>query len=397
MKIKYFLMMSCFTLVIHHSFFLFEATADEPKAKMQAAQYRHEQIVIPAASADEPVRKQFSFELAAAYLENGATAWMKQRKCISCHTNAIYMTTRPALTKRLGKPSGQMRAFYIGQLEKFETEEKAKQVAKRDKQKPKPEPKLRPTQIAYLAAGLAAWDAHVTKELTPETERALRLMFRYQSDDGSWGNEDCWPPLESSHYHATTVAAIAAAEAPGWLADIQRNQGEKKYLAAGVEKMKSFLRQQEPPHDYARLLLLHTSNHMSGLISPTRRKELIAMVLKHQLADGGWSLRTFAAPEEWGSGNREKKLRAESEFDKPASDGHQTGLVLLALRGAGLPADDLRIRRGVRWLLSNQRESGRWWTRSLNTDRFHFITYSGTAYPLLALEKCGAIEQPVSK
>ena len=39
----------------------------------------------------------------------------------------------------------------------------------------------------------------------------------------------------------------------------------------------------------------------------------------------------------------------------------------------------------------NQRESGRWWTRSLNNDSSHFITYSGTAYPLLALGLCGEL------
>ena len=45
----------------------------------------------------------------------------------------------------------------------------------------------------------------------------------------------------------------------------------------------------------------------------------------------------------------------------------------------------------MQWLLTNQRSSGRWWTRSLNRDGYQFITYSGTAYPLLALELCGKL------
>ena len=61
------------------------------------------------------------------------------------------------------------------------------------------------------------------------------------------------------------------------------------------------------------------------------------------------------------------------------------------LREAGIPADDPRVQKGVAWLLANQRASGRWWTRSLNTDTYHFITYSGTAYPLLALDLCDAL------
>jgi len=66
-------------------------------------------------------------------------------------------------------------------------------------------------------------------------------------------------------------------------------------------------------------------------------------------------------------------------------------LALLVLRDAGLGIKNKRIRKGVAWLLKNQRESGRWWTRSLNTDSYHFITYSGSCYPLAALAKCGVL------
>ena len=61
------------------------------------------------------------------------------------------------------------------------------------------------------------------------------------------------------------------------------------------------------------------------------------------------------------------------------------------VRCGGVPAGGQGIQAAVKGLLANQRESGRWWTRSLNTDRYHFIPYSGTAYPLLALAKCGKL------
>ncbi len=104
--------------------------------------------------------------------------------------------------------------------------------------------------------------------------------------------------------------------------------------------------------------------------------------------DGGWSIRNFAAPEAWGKGNRAEKLRAEPEFATTPSDGHMTGLAVIVLREAGLAKDDPRLAKAVAWLKSNQRESGVWWTRSLNTDKSHFITYSSTAFPLLALAMC---------
>jgi len=68
-----------------------------------------------------------------------------------------------------------------------------------------------------------------------------------------------------------------------------------------------------------------------------------------------------------------------------------TGLAVIVLRDAGIPADDKRIQAAVHWLKTNQRESGRWWTRSLNTDTYHFITFSSTGYSLLALAKCGEL------
>jgi squalene-hopene/tetraprenyl-beta-curcumene cyclase len=56
-----------------------------------------------------------------------------------------------------------------------------------------------------------------------------------------------------------------------------------------------------------------------------------------------------------------------------------------------MSSNHARIQKGISWLKSNQRASGRWWTRSLNTDSWHFITYSGTAFPLLALQLCDAL------
>lgn len=118
---------------------------------------------------------------------------------------------------------------------------------------------------------------------------------------------------------------------------------------------------------------------------------LAEMILSHQRKDGGWSLRTFASSVAWGDGTRAEKLAAESDFENPSSDGHQIGLAIVVLVDAGVPADHPQIQRGIEWIKSHQRQSGRWWTRSLNTDEYHFITYSGTAYPLLALAKAGEL------
>ena len=61
----------------------------------------------------------------------------------------------------------------------------------------------------------------------------------------------------------------------------------------------------------------------------------------------------------------------------------------IRLRQAGVAASEEPIRRGVAWLKANQRASGRWFTRSLNSDGRHYISNAGTAYAILALKACG--------
>jgi squalene-hopene/tetraprenyl-beta-curcumene cyclase len=341
-------------------------------------QYQFENITVGKASADEPVRKDVSIELAQTYLENGTVAWSGQKNCVSCHTNGTYMVVRPALSKSLGVPPADGREFFVKSLADLTAEprERLKQS-------------IRPAQVIYIAAGLSEWDAHLSKALSPETDQALRLMFEIQSDTGTWGSLDCWPPFESDAYHEATVAMMAAATAPGWLPTVSATPDAP--AAQAVERLRTYLRTQAPLHDYSRVLLLWAASRTPDLLSTAQMKELAEVIWKHQRSDGGWSVRTFAAPEAWGSGNRAAKLREESEFTDPPSDGHMTGLAILVLRESGLPASDERIQKGLHWLKANQRESGRWWTRSLNTDSWHFITYSGTAYPLLALQHCDAL------
>ena len=68
-----------------------------------------------------------------------------------------------------------------------------------------------------------------------------------------------------------------------------------------------------------------------------------------------------------------------------------TGLAVIVALDAGVSSDDKRIQKALKWLEKNQRVSGRWWTRSLYKDGFHFITYSGTLYAMVALDKSGML------
>ena len=138
-------------------------------------QYAFENIKVVPASADEPLLEHFSAKKADEYLEAGATAWTKGKNCISCHTNGSYLLLRPALTKSLGKPSEEIRDFYVSVLEKREAEdpEKLKNHG------------VTPSELALLAAGLAEWDAHVTHQLSDETRRNDQCARRVRRSRGS--------------------------------------------------------------------------------------------------------------------------------------------------------------------------------------------------------------------
>lgn len=363
-------MLRCVACVVAVSWSVVVLAADAPKQPPKN-QYEFEQIAIARPSGDEPIAP-LSVEKALAYLNDASTAWNGQRKCVACHTNGIYMTMRPALRKQLGEPDPREREFFVNVL-----------AAKQKEAATNLQKGTTPEQIIYLAAGLAEWDRHVTGKLSPETDAALRLMFRVQRKEGMWRALDCWPPYESDEYHPATVAAMAVAAAPGWLDHL--TDAEAK---VGVERLRTYLRETPPPHDYARVLLLWAAGRMPDLLSDAKRRELIDLLTSKQRADGGWSIRVFAQPEQWGKGNRAEFLRSEPEFADPPSDGHMTGLAVIVLRESGLPKDDPRLVKAVAWLKSNQRSSGRWWTKSLNTEQYHFITYSGTAFPLWALALC---------
>ncbi|HUR52905.1 MAG TPA: hypothetical protein VMZ71_02155, partial [Gemmataceae bacterium] len=110
------------------------------------------------------------------------------------------------------------------------------------------------------------------------------------------------------------------------------------------------------------------------------QKKVIAELKEKQNADGGWCLPSL--------GNYKRRDKSANDPASP-SDGYGTGFVVYVLRQAGVSADDAAVAKGVTWLKSNQRASGRWYTRSLTNDAAHYITNAGTAFCVMALDACG--------
>ena len=99
---------------------------DAQESETPNPQYRSGEIVVSAATADDPVLSDFSLQRADEYLEQGALAWTRGRKCVTCHTNGSYMFIRPALTAQLGKPNNEIRQFFVDELGKLKSADREK-------------------------------------------------------------------------------------------------------------------------------------------------------------------------------------------------------------------------------------------------------------------------------
>jgi len=306
---------------------------------------------------------KFSPARAAVFLDSVALNWTEQRKCGTCHTNYVYMMARPALREVPAPAMTKIRAFFENRVANWDN--------KSDKaNKPRWD-----AEVVATAVTLAFNDSQTTGKLHPLTRQALDRMWTLQKADGAWNWLKCgWPPYEHDDYFGAVFAAVGVGFAPDGYARSPQAQ-------TGLAKLRRYLQENAPPDLHHQTMLLWASTKVDGLMSHEQKQATVKKLLALQKPDGGWCLPSLG---NW-------KRRDDTPNDPAApSDGYATGLVVYVLRQAGMSAKDAALQRGVAWLSSNQRASGRWFTRSLNNDRFHYIAHAGTGFALMALQACNA-------
>jgi squalene-hopene/tetraprenyl-beta-curcumene cyclase len=319
----------------------------------------------PLGSADEPMARELSYEKAARFLDNAAVTWTRARKCGTCHTNYPYLLARPLLASKGEIPPGlaEVHRFFQDRAARWATVKPAFDA-----------------EVVMTAGTLAAFDAATTGKLHPVTRQALDRLWTVQRKDGAWEwlKED-YPPLEYDDYFGAVFAAVSVGFAPD---DYARGDSARE----GLDRLRRYFAAEPPPNAHHEAWLLWASTRIDGLMTSERRREAVAKLLALQREDGGWSLPSFA---DW-KGNHGKP----NDPTRP-SDGYATGLAVYVLRQAGLAASDERVARGVAWLRTHQRESGRWFTHSLNANKsgIHHIATAGTCFAVMALKACDPPEQ----
>lgn len=317
-------------------------------------------VVDPAANApEEPLAEEFSPARGKHFLDSASLAWQKKRDCMTCHTNYLYLMARPALGA--DDAAHQTVRKYAEDLVTTRWKDKGPRWD---------------AEVAMTAVVLAHNDAATTGSLHPATREALDKMWTVQRDDGGIDWIKCgWPPFENDDELGATMMALAASVAP-------ENYSETPAAASGIEKLKSYFAATPMPTLHHRAMLLWADTYRPLWLSSDERRQFLDEILALQHEDGGFSIASLGDwPREDGSPQ-----------DVATGDGYATGLAILLARRSGVPADDARLQRGIAWLKSHQRESGRWFTRSLKKDSSHFLTHAGTSMAILGLASCDALQ-----
>ena len=324
------------------------ARANEPSLK---------KFVSPIESKkDEPIAKQFSLNKAVNFLDNAALQWTDKHGCFSCHTNLAYLYARPMVSSQ-APAHADVRQALEGLVTTRWPDKKPRWDA----------------EVVVAAAALAYNDSLTTKKLHPATRTALDRIWTVQRKDGGirWLNIN-QPPMEYDDHYGVTLAALAVGVAPESYA---KTDAAKK----GLDGLRTWLKANPAKNLHHKTMLLWVSTHLDGFLTADEQKATKKELLAKQLPDGGWSTASLG---DW--------TRADDREQEPTiSDGYGTGFTIFVLRRAGVAATDPAVVKGIAWLKANQRESGRWFTRSLvNDENKHYLTHVGSAFAVMAIQAC---------
>ena len=349
-------------------------------------------------------------EAAARYLDARMDIWWTkakplknpagETKCLSCHTAIPYALARPALRKAMGVAaptahettildSVRTRMAHLDDQQPFYDHTEDKKVESRG---------VEAVMNAFL---LTSHDLD-TGASTPDavTQKALARLWAVQRTDGAWD----WlnfglEPYETADavFHGATVAAMAAGSPAG------RSASATPEGRAGIKKLRQYLQ--------ANLLSQRLFNQTWALLADSRmptvliaseRDTIVRSLEARQRSDGGWALADLGG---WRWSKTTGPYAAPGATDAAQlseSDAYATGLVIYAMKQAGLGARPA-VHKGLTWLRANQQAVrpgdeawAPWRAHSLNFDREHggekgepwrrmFMSDLATAFAVLAL------------
>lgn len=318
-----------------------------------------EPAFVPA-SPDEPYG-EFSLERAATSLDATAREWQRTNKCCQCHANFMYLIARPALAHIRPEPPDVRTLFEQLVGERWQT------VGLRY-----------PSEATVVSVPLAFDDSR-DGHLHPLTRKALERMLTHQRADGGWTGIGGSEKTFIRELEETIFAGLGIVTAPDGFAQTEA-------AASSLASVRRYLNHYRPAYPYEEGMLTWASAQLGDIWDEQKQGQAAETLLSLQREDGGWALGALLENDpDWERG---------TFAGQRASDGYGTGFVIFIARQAQVPVDDPRLQRGIAWLKSHQRASGRWFTPTYSRRTLNLPSNSGTGYAILALEACGEIPPP---
>jgi squalene-hopene/tetraprenyl-beta-curcumene cyclase len=347
----------------------------------------------------DPAPSPWSPSATAKYLDQRGDWWLgwsgsargQGTACISCHTALSVALARPALGAQLGETAAsaveeRLHANLVKRVESWEkivgnaTSEKNPFIPYYAKER---KPSALGTESVLNALLLVRYDARRAQGILSEpTRKALDHLWGQQQENGAWlWLEFGLRPWETDAvFYGASLAALAVGTAG-------KDYYERADVKTKVGALTTYLQTQFPKQSlHNRVVGLWASSRLPGFLTEEVRKKLIEELLGVQEADGSWSLaklgKKATGPGAW------KSHGAYPEGG--VGDGYATGLAVLALKRAGVAADNPQLAKSIGWLVSKQQE-GTWPVnypnrpRDPQNDVGKFMRDAAAAFAILAL------------
>ena len=341
---------------------------------------------------------------AATYLDQRAAWWASWSAagrdhntfCVSCHTTLPYVLARPVLRTELHEsgPSASERTIVDNVRTRVRLWSEVAPYYNDATYGARKGVESRATESVINALILANFDAQ-SGQLNDNTRIAFDNMWALQKttgdQKGSWDWQQFglrpWEAVDSRYFGAI-LAAVAVGTAPS-------NYASLPNIQANLNLLRNYL-----THDYSRqsllnrVLVLWASTRLPGLLSPNEREATINEALRKQQADGGWRLSSVDWTwNGWGVSSLVGIWKRQDwSPQETKSDGFATAVFLFALEQAGVPTENVQMRKGLSWLRRHQDSAeGYLPAYSLNKHRDPksnvglFMSDAATAFAVLAL------------
>ena len=301
-----------------------------------------------------PDETRTAIQRAIPSLQQGAAVSVKERKCFTCHSQAMPVIALTEAAKRgfvVDQENIQRQMQHTwDHLDNGKTDYQAG--------------KGQGGQV--MTAGYAMWTLEVGDWKSDETTNAvIHYLVEYQQDRNRWLSSSQRLPSMGSPFTATYVALRAMAHFG--------TDEQKTGIAARRDAAAKWVLETEPIDTEDRVFQLRTLPYIDA--SDDVKTKAVDALLAKQRADGGWS-----------------------QADDMTSDAYASGSVLTALQDAGnLPGDHSAIAAGCRYLIDSQLEDGTWrvethakpiqtyYESGFPHGKDQFISIAATAWATLAL------------